>query len=370
MKSGGGISRLQDASDVNVTLEAGVDGYVLSYDHDTGKFVLKEDVVDTGITEIQDADDVNFSLGAGVDEYAVCYDHDTGKFVLRLVTQGSCLLATGVTTGATSQAQTFTNGLVLGENKTITSSKGICIEETGDTYGTSRLYIQNRDGINGAMFETTSTTITLIDFVFKTYLHQRNVRLESRSSYCFFGSAPEFQIGRPSAGNIIPNTATFPALVVSDAKINVTAMDAGTNTVSPVIELNHFLSSGSAAAGHGSSIVYYLETSTSYRQPAASIEALANDATNATRKFDLVFSAYDTAKREGIRIRGAGSAVSIGFFGATPTAKAAHIAALKVDYAAGDLDSEAEIISAINATNMAINAIIVILENLGFKATA
>lgn len=36
-----------------------------------------------GITRLQDAHDVNVTLGAGVDEYRLCYDNGTGKFVLR-----------------------------------------------------------------------------------------------------------------------------------------------------------------------------------------------------------------------------------------------------------------------------------------------
>jgi hypothetical protein len=42
-----------------------------------------------------------------------------------------------------------------------------------------------------------------------------------------------------------------------------------------------------------------------------------------------------------------------------------HETALKTDYTTGDLDSEAEIISAINATNTTVNSIITKLENLG-----
>lgn len=64
------------------------------------------------ITRLQDADDLNVSLGAGVDEYALVWDNDTAKFVLRAPFAG--LLATGATTGATSQAQVFTNGAALG----------------------------------------------------------------------------------------------------------------------------------------------------------------------------------------------------------------------------------------------------------------
>lgn len=48
----------------------------------------------------------------------------------------------------------------------------------------------------------------------------------------------------------------------------------------------------------------------------------------------------------------------------------AHLAALKVNYAANDLDTEAEIIAAINATNTRINAIMTALENIGVFAAS
>jgi len=50
------------------------------------------------------------------------------------------------------------------------------------------------------------------------------------------------------------------------------------------------------------------------------------------------------------------------------TAQAAE-SDLKTDYTAGDLDTEAEIITAINATNTKINAIIAKLETLGLLAS-
>ena len=65
------------------------------------------------ITRLQDADDVNVTPAVGVDEYALTYDHDTGKFVLRApAAPFAGILATGATIGATAQAQVFTNGVV------------------------------------------------------------------------------------------------------------------------------------------------------------------------------------------------------------------------------------------------------------------
>ena len=48
----------------------------------------------------------------------------------------------------------------------------------------------------------------------------------------------------------------------------------------------------------------------------------------------------------------------------------AHIADAKVNYTTLDLDTEAEIIAAINATNVKINAILAVLEKLGPVASA
>ncbi|MCK9601845.1 MAG: hypothetical protein M0R06_22565, partial [Sphaerochaeta sp.] len=48
----------------------------------------------------------------------------------------------------------------------------------------------------------------------------------------------------------------------------------------------------------------------------------------------------------------------------------AHLADEKTDYTTGDLDTEAEIIAAINATNTKINSVLAALENTGLLAVA
>jgi len=60
----------------------------------------------------------------------------------------------------------------------------------------------------------------------------------------------------------------------------------------------------------------------------------------------------------------------VGFFAVSPVAQQANIADAKVDYTTGDLDSEAEIISAFNTTNTKINSLIAILEAFGLSATS
>ena len=48
-----------------------------------------------------------------------------------------------------------------------------------------------------------------------------------------------------------------------------------------------------------------------------------------------------------------------------PTVGVSHITDAKTDYTSGDLDSEAEIITAINAANVTLNAALVALETAG-----
>jgi hypothetical protein len=106
-----------------------------------------------------------------------------------------------------------------------------------------------------------------------------------------------------------------------DSKLHVTLADATTNTVTSILTISHN-TSGTSAAGFGSRILFELEDDSVDDQGAAKIEALWNTATTATRKADLVLSAYDTAAREGLRIRGAGSAPAIGFYGVAPIERA------------------------------------------------
>ena len=58
-----------------------------------------------------------------------------------------------------------------------------------------------------------------------------------------------------------------------------------------------------------------------------------------------------------------------GFYNTAPVAQPTGIAAQKINYTAGDLDTEAEIISAINTTNTAINALRTALNALGLTTT-
>ncbi|MBS1621976.1 MAG: hypothetical protein JSS80_10115 [Bacteroidetes bacterium] len=102
-----------------------------------------------------------------------------------------------------------TGDLKIGDanSGTIRSTKELVLRQDGDTYGSSILRLRNRTAENGAIFETTDPSITLVDFIFKTAASQRNIRYEARSGYARAGT-PSFHIGGANPDN--------PTLAVGD----------------------------------------------------------------------------------------------------------------------------------------------------------
>jgi hypothetical protein len=90
-----------------------------------------------------------------------------------------------------------------------------------------------------------------------------------------------------------------------------------------------------------------IKSSTTASTSAAAIEWSAYNNTHASRQYDLIFSAYDTAQREGLRIRASGTAPMVAFYGGTPVVRGAaltaqlttitHTAPSTPDYAIQDL---------------------------------
>lgn len=72
---------------------------------------------------------------------------------------------------------------------------------------------------------------------------------------------------------------------------------------------------------------------------------------------------------DGIKI-GTATTEKLGFCGAAPVVPVTNITAAKTDYTTGDLDTEAEIISAINTLNGKINSILTGLKLLGLFKSA
>jgi hypothetical protein len=100
---------------------------------------------------------------------------------------------------------------------------------------------------------------------------------------------------------------------------------SATNAVSAIQTLG-INSTGTAAAGFGSEVLWKLESSTTNDTNAAAIDVLWATATHASRKARMTLNVYDTAVREAIRIEASGTAAMIGLYGVAAVAQQAGIA--------------------------------------------
>jgi hypothetical protein len=110
----------------------------------------------------------------------------------------------GLVTNNGSASLVATNSASIGRvgitNGTITGNTQLVLQELGDQYGGVALLLQNRDGINGVIFQDLS--LDLVDFVFQGLNNQRNIRYENRfSNYSM--ALPEFEIGLPSNPTLV-----------------------------------------------------------------------------------------------------------------------------------------------------------------------
>ena len=296
-------------------------------------------------TRLQDQDDVNVTPGAGVDDYVLTYDHGTGKFILAAASAPTgYLLATGATTGATSQAQTFTNGII-----------GPSWRPASDS--TTSFRINKANEARAFAFDTSTTWNRFAGDTATPYI----ILSDSYGTEIAYGSTCTLYLGGPifyTTGGVqrmgIESSGPYWVGVRRlDYTMQVTGVSGATNVIVTNFALSN-RSTGTPAAGSGSRFLYELHSSTTTEVSAATIDAVWYEATHATRKADLVLSVYDTAEREGLRIRGNGSAAAIGFLGAAPAARQSHIA---------DATNAADVITRANA-------IIAALETFGLLATS
>ena len=110
----------------------------------------------------------------------------------------------GLVTNNGSASLVATNSASIGRvgitNGTITGNTQLVLQELGDQYGGIALLLQNRNGVNGVIFQNLS--LDLVDFVFQGLNNQRNIRYENRfSNYSM--ALPEFEIGLPSNPTLV-----------------------------------------------------------------------------------------------------------------------------------------------------------------------
>ena len=104
----------------------------------------------------------------------------------------------------------------------IICKKSLVLGQAGDTNGSSYLTLQNRQRLNGALFQTTDPTTTLVDFAFLTgNAVQRYIRLEGRVASAKCG-APTLHIGGTGPDS--------PCLAVGDTHSAITKLAVGSYT--------------------------------------------------------------------------------------------------------------------------------------------
>jgi hypothetical protein len=187
----------------------------------------------------------------------------------------------GIGTSGPVESLEVNGNLKIGSTTTgtIRATNELVLRQDGDVYGPSILRLRNRNAENGAIFETTDASITLIDFIFKNALHQRNIRFESRAASARTGS-PSFHIGGSSPDNptlsLGDNYAAFSKYVrIGDYTTPLTALDVNgqitlrTGASAGAILISNASGTGTwtsvlpvANGGTGSSVTNYVDLAT------------------------------------------------------------------------------------------------------------
>lgn len=258
--------------------------------------------------------------------------------------------------------QTTTPITLSTDDSKITGSKSVKIEQTGDSFGTTHLTIQNRSGANGATF--TNLGLNLIDFGFKpSTAPQMNLRFEGRSAFMLDGTGNgakgELQVlleSQVDNGIFAAGFGQATTTLNGTDKIEARATTAVTAAVQDVLHVFH-TTSGTPAANFGPGILFKTKVSGSstVREMGRIYYQLttATDATRASRAKATAF--YTTTERECIAWEANSTAALLGFLGATPIARQAHI--VDADGNLADITTK-------------FNTLLSYLENFGFIATS
>lgn len=106
--------------------------------------------------------------------------------------------------------------------------------------------------------------------------------------------------------------------------VRVYGADDSTGAIKDVFYVSH-VTSGTPGVGFGVAIDWLLQSSTTNDQIACKLIADWIDGTHATRKARFSIQPYDTAPRPTLICQASGSAAMIGFLGANPIVRQAHI---------------------------------------------
>lgn len=161
--------------------------------------------------------------------------------------QAALTLPLSVANGGTGTS----NGSISGTGSVLytTSGTSLTLQETGDTFGTVSLALENRSGTNGALF--TNSSLDLVDFGFVPNSGiQNNIRLEHRSANLIAAgnTRGEFEFFDPVLGGG-SGTAYFVTGVTSTV-VNVGKFGVGTTTPGNAVTVVGSISSSALTSGN------------------------------------------------------------------------------------------------------------------------
>ena len=158
----------------------------------------------------------------------------------------------------------------------------------------------------------------------------------------------------PGAGSMIISGNVGIGTTSPDRLLHPEVSDAVTNAITYAQRLSH-ITSGTAAANFGVGLEMELEDDGGTNRVASYLETLWYDPATAAYKADVLLKAVDSAAtREILRGRATGAAAAIGFLGASPVVRQAHIA------------NPTDLATCITA----VTSILAALENYGLLATS
>jgi hypothetical protein len=180
---------------------------------------------------------------------ATTYTNATNMYIAGAPTAGTNVTITNPYSLYVASGNSYMAGNLTLANTTssrvTTPVAELVLEQTGDTFGTTRLRLQNRNGANGAIFEQAGTA-NVIDFIFSTPAgSNQNIRFDQRPGNVFspLNSSGEFGFG--VAGN--PSFIAGPGACGVLGTRLFTIGASGANNVTPRAQL-HVLGNISSTA--------------------------------------------------------------------------------------------------------------------------
>lgn len=145
-------------------------------------------------------------------------------------------------------------------------------------------------------------------------------------------------------GTVTPSEGYFSVLVTTDTFLvnkassgnlmTTTSTSSSTNAITNLWTMIKN-STGTPTTNFGEALLFQLHSSTTVAQNAARFQVLWATATHASRKARGLWTVYDTAEREAVRIEASGTAAMIGFLGAAAVVRQVDGAALTNNVTAG-----------------------------------